>query len=233
MQAIFLDNEEAIKAFRKTISEARFSRYLKMADGDAEHALELYHWNAKLSQSLYLPLQMWEISLRNKLNNFLIWKSNSKWPYDSRVVRNLKSNEVRRLQATISREAQRRKVGIVPTDAIVADLSAGFWVALLTKGYDVPFAWRYNLARIFPNDPSPDRQAISSSCDQLLDLRNRIAHHEPILHLPLADLRSSAEGLISAMCSSALQYSNSACTFANVWAARPLLNAELLPTVTE
>ena len=48
---------------------------------------------------------MWEISLRNRLNEFLIWKFNAKWPYDSRAVRNLKSNENRRLQETIARRA--------------------------------------------------------------------------------------------------------------------------------
>jgi hypothetical protein len=32
----------------------------------------------------------------------------------------------------------------------VADLSAGFWVALLNASYNIAFSWRYNLARIFP-----------------------------------------------------------------------------------
>ena len=73
----------------------------------------------------------------------------------------------------------------VTTDAIVADLSAGFWGSLLTRRYDVRFTWRYNLGRIFPNAAGLTRGAVWPICDGLLDLRNRVAHHKPIFHLPL------------------------------------------------
>jgi hypothetical protein len=221
MQAIFLNNEQAVNAFRATISEARFARYLKEAAGNAVHAIELYHWNALLSQSMYLPLQMWEVSLRNKLNQFLIFKYNAKWPYDDRALRTLTGNENRRLRDTKLRFDPGNLGAQIPTDAIVADLSAGFWVSLLSKRYDVPFAWRYNLARVFPHGGKVDRAVASATCDRLLDLRNRIAHHEPIWQLNLPEMRADLDVLAGGMCTSGSAYINIACTFAGVWKARP------------
>ena len=57
MQRIFADNQEAVKLFRETLSEARFARYLTDSNGDEIDAINLYLWNARLSQALYLPLQ--------------------------------------------------------------------------------------------------------------------------------------------------------------------------------
>jgi len=221
MQAIFLGNQENIKAFRDSISEARFARYFQAANGNDVVAIEYYHWNSLLSQSLYLPLQTWEITLRNKLNRFLIWKYNAAWPYDQRALRAFTRNENRRLSETKDRLGGPRRASQIPTDSIVADLSAGFWVSLLTKSYDVTFAWRYNLTRIFPHDPRIDRRLASATCDQLLDLRNRVAHHEPIMHLDLVEMRDCLSVMIDGMCSATQAYTESACTFKKVWGAKP------------
>ena len=103
------------------------------------------------------------------------------------------------------------------TNQIVADLSAGFWVSMLTKSYEISFAWRHNLERVFPNDASLDLQQAADMCKGILDLRNRIAHHEPILHLPLLERRQSVELLVSAMCPAHAAYLTEACTFAHEW----------------
>jgi hypothetical protein len=101
-----------------------------------------------------------------------------------------------------------------PTNAIVADLSGGFWVSLLTKSYDIPFAWRYNLARIFPNDAVISRIEAAEICEALLVLRNRIAHHEPIFHFPLEQRRNEIGKIIYAMCRANYAYVEFSCTFA-------------------
>lgn len=184
-------------------------------------ALLIYHWNSQLAQSLYLPLQSWEISLRNRLNSFLCWKFNSKWPYDPKAIRNFAHSDRDKIEKTISRQRQDR--GVSPTtDQIVADLSAGFWVSLLATRYSVPFAWRYNLAgRIFKNDQSIDQATAWSKCDGLLDLRNRVAHHEPIFHLDLVERRANLDAILNGLCGVTQAYMTSACSFAQVWASRP------------
>jgi hypothetical protein len=37
---------------------------------------------------------------------------------------------------------------------------------------------RYNLARIFPKEPTITREDASTLCNGLLDLRSRVAHHD-------------------------------------------------------
>jgi hypothetical protein len=222
MQEDFFKDEQIINALCKTISEPRLARYLDMGNGDKISAIKLYHWNALLSQSLYFPLQMWEVSLRNKLNYFLIWKFNKAWPYNDRCRRQLSGAETRRLDEVKIRQSQLRGINPVPTDPIVADLSSGFWAALLTAKYDVPFVWRYNLPRIFPNEAGITRHAASEICDNLVDLRNRIAHHEAILHLDLPARWAELYRLLNAMCGGAHHYAMSGCTFQDLWAHRPI-----------
>lgn len=221
MQAVFLESEENINSFVNTISRARLSKYISASNGNIKEALLLYHWNSQLSQSLYLPLQTWEISLRNKINLFLCWKYNPNWPRDQQALRNLARPQNDRLTETIQRQSRDRKAPPT-TDQIVADLSAGFWVGLLGKSYDVPFAWRYNLSgRVFKNDATIDRDAAFQTCGRLLDLRNRVAHHEPIFHLNLADLRDDLDKILNGLCGPTHNYMASACSFATVWSAKP------------
>jgi hypothetical protein len=220
-QAIFANNSVALKSFKSTLSESRFARYSNASNGDEEKAIELYHWNARLSQAMYLPLQMWEVGLRNKLNTFLQWKYSQDWPNTLPSKRVLTNNELRRLSETIERQKQHRNLTSVPTGAVVADLSAGFWVALLGARYDLAFSWRYNLQRIFPQDPKLKRDVAWEICDDLLDLRNRVAHHEPIYTLPIEEWRADLDYLLGAMCPGAQLYSRVTCIFPDVWKLRP------------
>jgi hypothetical protein len=229
LQGDFFDDLTKVARFRRSLSEARIQRYLAACRGEETDAVKLYAWNGYLSQALYLSLQTWEIALRNRLNAFLCWRYNHAWPYDhGRAVRQLASGEARRLREATQRQEQKRKSPKVPTDAIVADLSAGFWVALLTKSYDVPFAWPHNLPRVFPNDRSLRRAVAASECGAMLDLRNRIAHHEPIFHLPLVARHKTLMRLISAMCDGSHDYALASCRFLAIWNARP--RPEIGPT---
>lgn len=223
MQAIFAGKEALANALRGTISEARFARYLSDSNGDQLRALELYHWNCRLSQCLYFPVQMWEISLRNKINVFLGRKhTNPKWMYDTaRAVRQLTKGDQKRLAKTIDRQSRDRGLSRPTPDMIVADLAAGFWVSQLTQSYDTPYAWRYNIGKVFPYDASLTRDLVSPMCDRILNVRNRIAHHEPIYHLPLDAIRDDLDQLICGMCPGADLYAGGMCDFPTIWAARP------------
>lgn len=222
MQGIFTNNHEMVTAFRVTLSEPRLSRYLKKTNGNIVQAIELYYWNAKLAQSFYITLQMWEISLRNKINEFFVWKYGPGWPFDKvRFHRQLKSHDLRKVIDAIDRQAQSRGSSSVSTGSVVADLSAGFWVSMLSASYGIPFGWDKNLNRIFPREPNLSRHAASSICNDILDLRNRVAHHEPILDLPIDVLRDDVIRMLNAMCPAAHAYGSAACTFQVIWDTRP------------
>ncbi|HZG28506.1 MAG TPA: Abi family protein [Ensifer sp.] len=218
MQEIFGQNVKTRRDFISLISRERFARYLAASNGDEAEAIKLYCWNMRIAQSLYVYLQCWEVALRNRFNGFLSWKYKSNWPYDeARFVRNLTSDDKRRLTETKSRQERDRKVTPVSTPAIVADLSAGFWVSLLSKRYDVPYSWRHNISRVFPHDQALDRQAAWEKCDRILTLRNRVAHHEPIYSLPLEDLYQDVEQLVGAMSPAMREFARASCNFRQVW----------------
>lgn len=235
MQGKFPKDEQEIKAFRHTIGDARFGRYLNAASGEEAQAVSLYVWNAQVSSAFYLPLQIWEVALRNQMNRFLCWKfSDGGWPYnDVKAVRQFNGRDRERLSEARRRQEEARNVKRATTDAIVADLSAGFWVSMLSGGYDAKFAWRYNLPRVFPHglagwksgNPSRwDPLAAHAACERLLNLRNRIAHHEPVYELALPQLEKDVYTIVSAMCPASSAYLASSSSIAKVLAMRPSPN---------
>lgn len=222
MQADFPDNDAGLAQMVEALSKPRLTRYLQHSAGDTLLALRLYHWNAQLCQALYLPLQTWEILLRNRLASFLAFKYGSSWPEDRRAARNFNHHDRRRIEESVRRLAGRN--GSKPTiDQVVADLSAGFWVSQLGRDYQSHYGWRHNLPnRIFINDHSITRDDADPACNDLLELRNRVAHHEPIFHMPLNDLRRDLDWLIEGMCGITAAHLSSACSFSAIWAAKPI-----------
>lgn len=214
----FPEDIHQVDAFLTVTGKARTKRYLDEFQGDQTSALRLYIWNAKISQAFYLPLQIWEICLRNRVNDFLCWKYGNSWPYDERnAVRQMKSPAQRSLRDAIDKQSRAR--GARPsTDSIVADLSAGFWVQFLSQGYAVPFQWRYNLPRIFPTATNSlwrakpagfDMSGPHSLCESVVELRNRVAHHEPLAWMDLQHRYFVIGVLIYAMSEAAYSYMES------------------------
>lgn len=216
-----LSDSDLTQSFCDSLSLPRFAPYLEETGGNETAAITLYHWNSRVTSALYIPLQVWEITLRNRLNDFLCWKYGRNWPADERrALRQLKSHHKRAVAEADTRQTQKRGTALTP-DAIVADLSIGFWVGLLSSDYEIPFSWRYNLQRIFPRDPTLDRRSGFDLCQDLADLRNRVAHHEPVHNQPLAERHGQINRLLKAMNEGAHRFSVLASDFDAVWAERP------------
>jgi len=78
---------------------------------------------------------------------------------------------------------------------VVAELNFGFWVSLLNKEYETAL-WRRRgfITATFPAIPRDgrgrhgrkvrNRRALSARLNRILDLRNRVFHHEPIWNWP-------------------------------------------------
>jgi hypothetical protein len=80
---------------------------------------------------------------------------------------------LRKAKDTLTKEGK-------PLDAgrVVAELSFGFWTGLTGPKYDV--LWRDHLVKFFPSRPV-QRTEVQTRLNSIRKLRNRIAHHEPIL----------------------------------------------------
>lgn len=222
MQEPWANDPEIVASLKRSLSAPRFNRYLVDAKEEEKKALALYQWNVRLSQSLYVYIQCWEVCLRNTLDQFLRWKFSVDWPYDEpRAVRQLKGNDKTRLADARRRQEADRETAPVTTDVIVADLSAGFWVSLLAGAYDVPFVWRHNLKRIFPHEPRIARADAHALCDRALTLRNRVAHHEPVYHLDLAQEHANLRRIVRAMCPGTFAFAEENCSFMRILEQRP------------
>lgn len=174
-----------ISALQDSLSQDRLQSYLKAASGDRTAALRLYIWNTDLSAALYQPLQGLEITLRNAFHRELSKTYGNDWYSQIPHILTDISNE--NIAKAIKDITKRGKTPSPPR--IVAELSFGFWVSLLGKGrkgnnnYEMKL-WRPALYKAFPNRPSRsfNRKTANREFTQIKDLRNRIAHHEPIIH---------------------------------------------------
>lgn len=165
-----------IAALEETISSDRLTSYLAATQGNKAEALQLYAWNAIISAALYVPLQGLEVTLRNALHRELTQRFGVHW-YD-RLSPSL-SNPSQNLIAGAKSTVTNSRKPLTPS-RVIAELSFGFWVTLLSGKYHNPL-WTPALYKAFPHlPPRVPRKHVHQPLDYLRLLRNRIAHHEPI-----------------------------------------------------
>ena len=208
-----------------TFSRPRMARYLALADGDPAYAVRLYDWNARIAGELFHLLHIWEVALRNRVAGVFSDIYGADWAFSGRFDRDLKSRHRAILRSVISRTGRTDAAGR-PTRShnVVVELTAGIWVAFLREEYEVPFRWRFNLKRVFAHAPERQFADLRAACERLVELRNRLAHHEPVYaQLPLV-LEQRIEPVIKAICPAALTYARSASGLAALVDEGPPLN---------
>ncbi len=183
-------NSATINILVSSISQPRFQPYLNNANGNTELGLRHYVWNAALASSLHSPLHVLEIALRNAVHDRMKLQYGGSW-FDLSNI--LKVPELGIVADTKIYLKDRNEP--VTADKIIAELSFRFWVGIFARKYDR--LWLSTLQNIF--SPRLKRDDLHMRLDRLRTLRNRIAHHEPILqrHLmaDLADIKMLVESL--------------------------------------
>ena len=177
-------HEGTIRALRDAISEERFGTYLSLAGNDGELALQLYTRNAALGAAFHGPLQALEITLRNAVHDTMTQVYGNCW-FDSAPLRDPEQKAVVKATQSLQRENKPQTPG-----RVIAAVNFGFWVALFAKKYDATL-WRTVLHQLFGS--SRPRADLHDLLDRLRTLRNRIAHHEPILQ---RHLRADHDGIL-------------------------------------
>jgi len=170
----FSDLEEAL-------SLERFGRYLAWSHGDRRRAIALYTLNTKVSESLYTPLQMLEVALRNRIHRVLVQMRGDDWMLDERNLLGL--HQVHQVEDAVLKILRSGKDAT--PGRIVAALSLSFWTAMLGRAYEA--LWREGMCAIAcrGDGKHPMRKDLSTPLMRIRELRNRIAHHEPILYWDL------------------------------------------------
>lgn len=184
---------------RRLLSAERLNSYMRACRGDQDAAFSLYEWNIEASAAAVSLAAMVEVVLRNALDRRMVeWaatRGDGDWlshaPLDKRG-----QSDVR-----MARERAGRAGREVTHGHVIAELNLGFWRYLVSRRY-LTTLWIPSLAGAFPGVPGKahlSQRHVEGDVQQLLFLRNRAAHHEPIHRRDLqSDLRRSV-GLAAAI----------------------------------
>ena len=164
------------KDAQRLFSPARMQKYLRACRGNETKALELYSYNAKLSQAFFGVVSLFEVVLRNAINEHYLRTLGEDWIVKQTMIGGLlehEADEVHSTQTSYARE------GIYSHDKMVGSFTFGFWTYLFTRhNYKVGGK---TLLQIFPQKAKGTTQKIVyADITSIREFRNRIAHHEPI-----------------------------------------------------
>lgn len=170
--------------FEKAISKPRLARYLAACLGNKNKAMTLYRANIRLAHALFSVLNVFEVTLRNEIDNlykpsFAIKTGNTEWLL-------AQSSPTGFLASKGCQKSQRLVLDTIADlgpnythDKLVAELSFGFWRYLFAAKQFM--AGGSILLAILPKRPhGTNHTGVYNKLSQINSLRNRIAHHEPV-----------------------------------------------------
>jgi hypothetical protein len=186
----------------QALSHARLSNYRSFfgATDDAQ-ALGLYQWNDELSGCLFRTISWVEVLLRNQFHYAFSLRYGAVGTHDSKdwyayvALNSLSQEKIRKI--THYKQGQQflpRNPAPSPND-VVSKLTFGFWSHLLDLKKDNlnhPIDWGNILLDVLPGHRQRQathwaklkhQDALFARLDLCTELRNRIAHHEPIWKL--------------------------------------------------
>lgn len=182
------------KHFRQYFSSARVNRYLLATGNSSKRTVKLYKANLKISQSFHPLLGVFEVVLRNQINDVLTnhftdpdWIINQKngfmsdpaLSYTHKKTGQKKTNNFLKREIQKVEERLRKNATPITSGKVIAEQTLGFWTDLfevhhykLLKG---------KLIKIFSSLPSGfGRKEVNDELDKVRCFRNRINHNEPV-----------------------------------------------------
>jgi len=165
--------------FHTAISQPRFLKYFYACNNDKRKALQLYRANIALSQKLYSIIGVFEIILRNSIDRHFVLKKGNDWLAES-------VNSGGFLEASgcedsyhAIQEGIHKLAETYTHNKLITKLSFGFWTyQFAAKQFAASGS---SLLEIFPNRTFGTRQkTVFQNLIKINDIRNRIAHYEPI-----------------------------------------------------
>lgn len=172
---------QPLQSLIEVFSEARLCAYKRPGENN-EQSFTRYQNNIRISESLLPVLHYIEIILRNRLNKAIKEIYGEEWLIELPKSIRMDDGNLAKLNAT-KRHYQIIKQCLPTHDDLVALMTFGFWANLFHKRYDsVLWQRKYFTVTVFPHleRDKRSRHLIKPKLQIIKDLRNRIAHHEPI-----------------------------------------------------
>jgi len=181
--------------FVSVMTNARMNRYVLACSGNTRKAMTLYRMNLKLTQELFTLISCFEVTLRNVIDATVTLSLGNNWLRDAASSRGVFNNSKCHLTRCNINDAI-NKLHVYSHYKLVAELGFGFWRFMFAQN-------QFNatgriLLRVFPSKPisSPKHQYnniyIFNKLAQLNNIRNRMAHHEPICFLPEEPIKNTS-----------------------------------------
>jgi hypothetical protein len=174
--------------FTDVMTSSRMGRYLTACGGNSQKAMTLYRKNLKLSQILFSVISYFEIALRNAIDKHYKNTMGNYWLQNAAAAGGVFDNgHCYHTRASIN-EAIRKLSHTYTPNKLVAELGFGFWRFMFASQQFR--ACGRTLFQILPGRPRSTPQIqynntyIFNQLAIINNLRNRIAHHEPICFTP-------------------------------------------------
>lgn len=173
--------------FANILTHARMNRYLLACGGNTRKAMTLYRKNLRLTQELFTVISCFEVALRNKIDITVTNSLGNDWLRGAASRGGIFDSSRCRLSRDNINDAI-NKLHTYSHHKLVAELGFGFWRYMFAQN-------QFNatgriLLRVFPSKPKSTPTAqynnvyIFNQLAKLNEIRNRMAHHEPICFLP-------------------------------------------------
>ena len=181
--------------FENIMSVARMSRYLSACNNDTKKAMTLYRLNLRLSQELFTVISCFEIALRNSVDKHCKNSIGNDWLQNGIITGGIFNNNQCRLTANNISDAIAKLGRNYSHNKLVAELGFGFWRYIFAQNQYL--ATGRTLLRIFPAKPTStastqyNQTFVFNQLAQINNLRNRIAHHEPICFLHTQNVKDT------------------------------------------
>ncbi len=173
--------------FENIMSLPRLTRYLTATGNNSKGAMTLYRKNLKLSQELFTVVSCFEVALRNRIDRHYTVSRGNDWLRDSAAAGGMfDTQNCRKTQRLINVSLGRLPVYTHPK--LVAEMDFGFWRYLFAQPQF--YVGGQSLLHVFPAKPTStpaiqyNHTFIFNELEKINDLRNRMAHHEPICFVP-------------------------------------------------
>ena len=206
-----------VASLKASLSEPRFATYLTKANNNETFAFALYLYNARLAKSFLFPLSVAEITMRNAVDGVLTEMFEIAWHQNSDFRNNVLTEQS---LAALDKAIQRARS--TERGKVIAELTFDFWSNLFRNEYADLWRTKANIA--FPGLAHGEgRREIQLLVKEINRLRNRVAHHEPILDMNVPDLHSKIIKLVELRCQVTANWIRHHSTVSSVMRSRPSL----------
>jgi len=168
-------------------SANRMRKYVNACGGNTRRAMTLYRYNLKLSQEMFTLISCFEVALRNRIDKQMTARFGGDWLRDLVMPGGAFYND-RNVERTkkiiLNAYNELNNSGNYSHSKLLAVMEFGIWKYLFSNAH-----YRLTgrvLLQAFPQKPRSSAQVqydhnyIFHELNFINNIRNRIAHHEPI-----------------------------------------------------